>query len=212
LAAEGLSFNNWASLSDLTVAGFKRVAFVDYFVCQVANKAGLILIRTIPGHSEDDDQPFEIRFNVTDLAEKDINAWAQEKLNRSTLSDYDLADSAFEDLSALAKPLTSLTAEGDVIVFCPTGPLHRLPLHALPTGGDNGEIDLERNPVVYTSSLYSAIQFMRHRQKLASKNLAAVISAYETSNNENPPAEVLAVRNNLTALNTTLRYRAPSLR
>ena len=210
LAAEGLSFNNWASLSDLTVAGFRRVAFVDYFVCQVANKVGLILIRTIPGHSEDDDPPFEIRFNMINLTEKDINAWAQGNLNKATLSDYDRAADAFDDLSALVEPLASgLTAEGDVIVLCPTGPLHRLPLHALPIGGDNGEILLQRNPVVYTSSLYSAIQFMRHRQKPASKNLAAVISAYETSNNENPAAEVLAVRNNLTALTTTLRCRAP---
>jgi hypothetical protein len=207
LAAEGLSFNNWASLSD--VVGFNNVVFVDYFIRQHENKYGLFLIRTIPGQSEDHESRFEIKVCKINLTEKEIKAWSQKNLERAVLGHCDMADFAFEDVSALIEPLSKLTNKGDVIVLCPTGLLHRLPLHALPTGGNNGEILLERNPVVYTSSLYSTIQCMYHRNKPTSMNLAAVISAYDTSNGKNPPEEVLAVHQNLVALTASLRSQVP---
>jgi hypothetical protein len=207
LAAEGFSFNNWASLSD--VVGFNRVAFVDYFVRQKENKCGLLLVRAIPNQSQDHDPSFEIKICMIDITEKYIKAWTQENLGKGVLGHCDVADFAFQDISVLIEPLTKFTRKGDVIVLCPTGLLHRLPLHALPTGGSNNEILLERNPIVYTSSLYSTIQYIRHRNKPTSKNLAAVISAFEASNGQNPPEEVLAVRKNLAALTASLGSRAP---
>jgi CHAT domain-containing protein len=54
-------------------------------------------------------------------------------------------------LDKLIEPLEALTKEGDLLVFCPSGPLHRLPLHAMTL--PSRRILIERNPVVYCSSL-----------------------------------------------------------
>ena len=52
--------------------------------------------------------------------------------------------------NALIEPLNECTERGDLLVLSPIGALHALPLHALELDGDSL---LERNPVVYSSSL-----------------------------------------------------------
>ncbi|OAA57555.1 hypothetical protein SPI_07214 [Niveomyces insectorum RCEF 264] len=53
-------------------------------------------------------------------------------------------------LRPLVAPLQTCTAAGDTLLFCPTGQMHRLPLHAISLGGT---VLIERNPVVYVQSL-----------------------------------------------------------
>jgi CHAT domain-containing protein len=57
---------------------------------------------------------------------------------------------ALETLAALVAPLREVSEPDELLILAPTGPLHALPLHALPVDGD---VLIARNPVVYTSSL-----------------------------------------------------------
>jgi len=53
-------------------------------------------------------------------------------------------------LAGVVAPLAELTAPGDHLVLCPTGPLGALPLHAVHVDGD---VLLARNPVFFAPSL-----------------------------------------------------------
>jgi len=64
------------------------------------------------------------------------------------------AAKALQELSALVEPLIERTTEGDILVFCPSGALHGVPLHAAMFANDSAEkCLLERNPIVYTASM-----------------------------------------------------------
>lgn len=53
-------------------------------------------------------------------------------------------------LAPLVEYLSEVTSPGQVLVLCPFGSLHRVPLHALEV---DGQPLIRRNPVVYTSSM-----------------------------------------------------------
>lgn len=61
------------------------------------------------------------------------------------------ANERLRELDPLVAPLSKLSEEDELLVFCPSGLLYALPLHALEC--DDGMLLLERNPVVYSSSL-----------------------------------------------------------
>ncbi|KAL9080612.1 MAG: hypothetical protein Q9157_000667 [Trypethelium eluteriae] len=66
------------------------------------------------------------------------------------------------DLDILISPLAELSGPDDLLVLCPTGPIHAVPLHALRLGPlENRQILIERNLVVYCASLTSFIQCCR---------------------------------------------------
>jgi len=52
-------------------------------------------------------------------------------------------------LDELVQPLKDCTEPGEVLVFCPTGMIHRIPLHALKV---NGQVLIGRNPIAYCQS------------------------------------------------------------
>ncbi|KAI8635324.1 CHAT domain-containing protein [Xylariaceae sp. FL1651] len=58
--------------------------------------------------------------------------------------------------------------EGETLVLCPTGILHRIPLHAIPI---NGRPLIERNPVVYCQSL--TILYWLWKKSLGKRGLPA---------------------------------------
>ncbi|KAL8975237.1 MAG: hypothetical protein Q9197_000540 [Variospora fuerteventurae] len=60
------------------------------------------------------------------------------------------ASKELQRLNPLVEPLAAATEPGQTLVFSSIGSLHRLPLHALAI---NGETLIERNPIVYCSSL-----------------------------------------------------------
>ncbi|KAI5807522.1 CHAT domain-containing protein [Peziza echinospora] len=84
-----------------------------------------------------------------DISGPVVSEWAVEQLN---VPDLQRLDSTHElrRLDALVEPLSKITKPGDLLMFCPTKILHRIPLHALKL---NGEVIIRRNPVVYTQSL-----------------------------------------------------------
>ena len=68
-------------------------------------------------------------------------------------------DNPIRALDPLIAPLATVSNPGDLIVMCPTGNLHSLPLHALLlTNGNRRTTLLERNPTVYCASLTTFAQ------------------------------------------------------
>ena len=81
----------------------------------------------------------------------------------SATPDWSQAWQEVQRVRALIEPLLDVTEPDDFLVLCPTGVLHRFPLHALlipSTKETNGKMDqtgditlLERNALVYTPSM-----------------------------------------------------------
>jgi CHAT domain-containing protein len=67
------------------------------------------------------------------------------------LEDPDLTP--LQELSILIKPVIDHTEDGDLLVFCPTGALHGIPLHAATLDDTSRKSIIERSPIVYTSSM-----------------------------------------------------------
>lgn len=88
----------------------------------------------------------------------------------------------FPKLEALVQPLAALSRPGDLLVFCPTDLLHRIPLHALeiqidPNDVSKGkEVLIRRNPIVYCHSLSTLRTCF-----WSSKAAAASTESYETA-------------------------------
>jgi CHAT domain-containing protein len=58
-----------------------------------------------------------------------------------------------QKLSKLIQEILKRTEPNDILVFCPSGVLHGVPLHAATLTEDSRKCLLERNPVVYTASM-----------------------------------------------------------
>lgn len=84
---------------------------------------------------------------------------------------YDEEDPEFSlrKLDPLVAPLRVFTKPGDLLVFCPTGVLHSIPLHALYTSDDMPII--ERNPIIYCASLTTFWQCCRRSSGLMPEQL-----------------------------------------
>lgn len=68
----------------------------------------------------------------------------------------DAAKISLNQLEPYVKPLQALLADEDLVVLCPSGSLHRLPLHAIEFTRQHGGTQaclIETNTVVYTHSL-----------------------------------------------------------
>ncbi|KAJ6111693.1 hypothetical protein N7523_007754 [Penicillium sp. IBT 18751x] len=101
----------------------------------------------------------------------DVENWINECLSVDDFADptrkeYPLAHTdARRDLNMLrplVEQLKQLTKPGDTLVFCPTGQLHRLPLHAITF---DGMPLIQRNPIVYIQSL-SLLRLCREALKV----------------------------------------------
>ncbi|KAF8247121.1 hypothetical protein K440DRAFT_661607 [Wilcoxina mikolae CBS 423.85] len=77
------------------------------------------------------------------------------------MRDPDIRERLLE-LGELVEPLSSCTRPGDLLVFCLTNILHRIPLHAIeveePSAASGSQTLIHRNPVIYCPSL----SVMRH--------------------------------------------------
>jgi hypothetical protein len=81
----------------------------------------------------------------------DVRAFVADNLAPESFRDtLDANPFILDEMDALVGPLSALTAPGERLVLCPTGPLHAVPLHALTL---DGEPLLARNPVVHAPSL-----------------------------------------------------------
>ncbi|CAM1509525.1 Fc.00g032640.m01.CDS01 [Cosmosporella sp. VM-42] len=76
--------------------------------------------------------------------------------------DEDEPEYCLRSIDKLVAALHDLTSEGDLLVFCPTGVLHSIPLHALWVT-DNTTV-IERNPIIYSASLTTFWQCCRRSE------------------------------------------------
>ncbi|KAJ4148483.1 hypothetical protein LMH87_002949 [Akanthomyces muscarius] len=89
-------------------------------------------------------KPFTLR------GTEDVKAWKEAYLAQSEFLGDLLTVDALSELDWLVEPLEKHSKPGDLLVLCPSGVMHGLPLHALSVAG---QLLIERNPIVYTSSL-----------------------------------------------------------
>lgn len=80
-----------------------------------------------------------------------VQTFVQDTLSRANFrSNLRDTPEVLQDMAALIAPLTTLSHPEELLILCPTGPLHALLLHVLEI---DGEPLLVRNPVVYCPSL-----------------------------------------------------------
>ncbi len=75
------------------------------------------------------------------------------------------------DLDALVQPLINLSDPGDLLVFCPSAALHRIPLHAIEVNDNDSshwQPIIYRNPIVYSHS-HSLLRICLWNAQLASE-------------------------------------------
>ena len=132
------------------------------------------------------------------------------RLNPAVLNSPD-AQLFLKKLLPLVQPLMDLSEEGDLLVFCPTSLLHNVPLHAIELVGSS-EILLERNPIVYTSSLealmavYSTSRGRRNGGQAERQQQKGVICSAYDEESEDP-----SIKLERSCLYTDLRQLADSL-
>jgi CHAT domain-containing protein len=126
---------------------------------------------------------------------EDVEAWQDWFLNPKQLRMLNTRQAFNEKLASLVAPLLHRSNKGDVLVFCPSAILHRLPLHALHVqvpvpGPDKHQSQplIYRNPIVYIHSLsllrssYSAAQHAQFSpQKVNPQFLAGISEADATA-------------------------------
>ncbi|KAK0724178.1 CHAT domain-containing protein [Lasiosphaeris hirsuta] len=113
------------------------VVCVDWVV--IENSIYMFAVR--PGH--------EPAVAKLPLSIREVRLWMQSNLKAEYLR-QPRANERLRELDTLVAPLSTKSGSGDVLVFCPAGVLAGLPLHALQI---DGQLLIERNPVVYAPSL-----------------------------------------------------------
>ncbi|KAL8912475.1 MAG: hypothetical protein Q9172_007494, partial [Xanthocarpia lactea] len=97
------------------------------------------------------------------------------------------------------KPLAAITEPGQTLVLSPFGSLHRLPLHALEV---NGELLIQRNPIVYSSSL-TVLKVVYQNRKAAEQRHAPNTNYHAALFGDPPsPAGRKALKSLATKFNT----------
>ena len=176
------------ALNDLLISGQtqnrynSKTVFVDW----VATGSSLSIYVVKPGQ-----KPILRKLPIT---VQSIDVWISKNLNsertsaddtprKSALSGLQEEDEENEgplrDLDILVAPLAELSSPDDLLVLCPTGSLHAIPLHALRLGPiEDRQVLIERNPIVYCANLTSFIQCCRRADSSTSairdKRLLAV--------------------------------------
>ncbi|KAH6839578.1 CHAT domain-containing protein [Chaetomium sp. MPI-CAGE-AT-0009] len=161
----------WEELAKLadTFKQPRRTWFVDWVVAN-----GFIFLILV----SDEKEFYHVERLDMDVAA--VTRWIREHLDDAQgrpldrpLDIEDTSLAALLELKPLVSHITTLAAEGDRLVLCPSAPLHRVPLHAAIVKGD-AEDDpddwarewqtlMERNPTVYASSMTIYKQNMTRR-------------------------------------------------
>lgn len=129
---------------DMTEEAERRIFYVDWFICQ--NKIYALVVS---------DESDDVGFFDPQMTTMDVAEWKKAHLSTTKpLNDEDPAP--LRAITRLVEPLLNVTKEGDLLVLCPTDVLHGIPLHAAiisPEESLEPQFLIDRNPIVYTSSL-----------------------------------------------------------
>ena len=158
-----------AELGDVSKGIGVSVVFVDwYFVQEPIGLTQLLLLTARSGET-----PI---IDALDTHRKDVEDWIHKYLGnpgeneKRKISEEYVKDLFNKACGSLIAPLAERTQPGEVLVFCPTEMLHRLPLHALDI---EEEPLIRRNPVVYVHS-HSLLRYSRLATEYAADLGAAV--------------------------------------
>ncbi|KAL8859768.1 MAG: hypothetical protein Q9178_003883 [Gyalolechia marmorata] len=91
-----------------------------------------------------------------------------------------------QKLNPLVAPLAAITEPGQTLVLSPFGSLHRIPLHALKV---NGELLIQRNPIVYSSSLTVLNVVYQNRKAAEQRQTAPPTINYHAALFGDPPSQ-----------------------
>jgi CHAT domain len=134
----------------------RRIFFVDWF--STDGNIGMLLT------SSDTD---DIQYYDTDMEFKEIRTWIDQNMRGTQrVLDHDSLE-PLNKFGKLIEPLLKVTNEQDLLVFCTTGILQSLPLHASvinPLDFENPIFLIDRNPVVYIPSLTVFEQCVRKKK------------------------------------------------
>ena len=145
----------------------------------------------------------------------DVEKWINECLSVDDFADptrkeYPLAHpDARKDLNMLrplVEQLKQLTKPGDTLVFCPTGQLHRLPLHAITF---DGMPLIQRNPIVYIQSL-SLLRLCREAMKAPITTSKDAASPFHATVFNTLPADLPESQQAISACLSTLTETVPN--
>lgn len=133
----------------------------------------------------------------------DVKAWKEAYLGQSEFLSDILTVEALSELDWLVEPLAKHSKPGDLLVFCPSGILHGLPLHAVPL---DGQPLIERNPIAYTNSLSLLLSSFRNaRDREMTAATSAVFGVYgKAGNNQPKTSEEQKVEETLNFVSTVL--------
>ncbi|KAF2188396.1 hypothetical protein K469DRAFT_748695 [Zopfia rhizophila CBS 207.26] len=139
----------------------RRTWFIDWIV-----SGGVIFIIMVS-----DEKEWYHAFRA-DITLEEVNEWIKMNLDHCRPLDGDTGLAALAPLKKLVSPILDITVEDDLLVLCMTGSLHRVPIHAAIVEGNPDEDDscqlktlIERNPVIYTSSMTIFEQCMTRSPK-----------------------------------------------
>jgi CHAT domain-containing protein len=146
-------------ISGIVDGAKKSVVFVDWFhLPGVFSGDGTLFMYTMKSSLLQQDSgpitcaPTVDRLNIT---LKEVGDWVAENLEKDGNRNFIRKRAEVtKSLDALVEPLARRSDPGDVLVFCPSNVLHRIPLHALQLPGHDPytQILIFRNPVVYSHS------------------------------------------------------------
>lgn len=142
-------------------------------------------------------------------AAADVKAWKETYLGQTEFLSDMLTTEALTELNWLVEPLQKHSKPGDLLVFCPSGVLHGLPLHALSI---DGQCLIERNPIVYTGSLSLLLNCYRRANTRAATvySTSAVFGVYGKSGQSNgsKSTEEAKVEETLERVSSSLHTKA----
>ena len=155
--------------------GSKRhIVFADYIIAH--EKVSLMAVLS------DGIKYFDLGVTV-----KQIDTWRAKYLQVYEPFNGDDEDNlaALQELNALIEPLSKLSEEGDLLILCASGPLHAVPLHALPLTENSKKSLIDRNPVIYCPSMTVFEQCVTRAHadnQRTSTSAQALLAVYETPN------------------------------
>ena len=166
------------------------------------------------------------------LTIQDVVDWKTTHLKTQYLKTR-IGEARLQILKPLIAPLLTHCEPDDLLVLCPTGPLHGLPLHAIPV--ESKKVLIERNPITYTPSIailrhcLNGLILHRGRKTQTQENddrtpdsgpdvsfppekcwKATIMSCYESDNPDNNSSEVQKVHDHIDELSQSFNTKPTS--
>ena len=129
-----------------------------------------------------------------------IEKWAKDNLGVESLQQGKILRKRLmraqllEELHPILEPIEGFAGPGDLIVLCPAGILHALPLHAIPFGPE-GKPLIVNNPIIYSASNTLLWKCVSRASQYQTHNLGGIKAAAITRLGPDDPVEETRMEN-----------------